>query len=798
MAKSRQAWLSAPNVTWTWVTLSALVWGGLGTALYRSAVGDYLQAKLAIPVDFNVRDVLGKGAPVSERLKVFGIDDQTLAKKGEWVLPMSTYAKVLRTLAERRPQAIVIDAMFSTTGGDTAEEAQALKDIAALRSTVPIVLGAFAIPAEIRHRNELNLQSPDFSIAAMAGRPPGTVLTDEELPLTFSFRDQEAKWHVYGPSAEMQRAVAHVGHFLYKSDGRIFPIARVDDDQALLHFSLFAAKERKIENGRLLVDGTPVPIGPDGAAPVNFITKSEWVKKVHRTILKLLDAAEAGEPYDRVSPGDVVLILPHMYTGNTDFKATPYGQMPAGYVIASAINSVLTGEFLKPVFGGELLTVAAAVVGALLAMRLGALAFWATLGFGTLLGFAAAQAFFAYQGIVVPWLFPSLSFVGASVSVFAEKTRASERKVAALRVALEGAVAPDELKSILKHPERVALEARERVVTLMFIDVVGFSLLAENMLPRMAFENLKKMLTMIGETIHQFGGVIDKTLGDGLLCYFGYRFDSDTSAPDHAEKALRCAIKIQRDNLARNLEASAQGEPVYPLRIGVNTSSCYLGDLGTSSRIDFTVVGNGVNFAKRLEGACEMHSVLMGATTHDLVKGIGLPLTAVTRRFIRIKHHSELVEAHEYDPFFSEPDLRLAAVEGFRKCANIERVDQRWPVHDPSKIRLQCDFGTGQLVNFSHTGLSIRLKQLLAKGTRLNISLDSAGGALKALLAKEGISILQGEVRWGYAEGDEFVHGVMLNNVTETQSDAIVQYLCEFAFARESLKDGSPGDAKAS
>jgi class 3 adenylate cyclase len=482
---------------------------------------------------------------------------------------------------------------------------------------------------------------------------------------------------------------------------------------------------------------------------------------------------------------DVVVLLPLMYVGNSDVKFTPIGDLPGGFLVASSINSVLTGEWLKPVAGGDALVILLALLGVVLGVNFGVAAFWVTLVGGVATGVLASLALFAYVGVIVPWLFPLAAFIGAGVTVFAEKTRIGEKKVLALRQALEGAVAPDDLRQLLKRPERINFEARERVVTLMFIDVVGFSLLAENMLPRMAFDNLKKMLATLGEAVHRHGGIIDKTLGDGLLCYFGYRFDVDTSAPDHAEEALRCAIAIQRDNLQRNLDAAAAGEAVYPLRIGINTASCYLGDLGSGQRIDFTVVGNGVNFAKRLEGACDMHAVLMGATTYDLVKSVNLTAAAITRRFIRIKHHSELVDAYEFDPFHDEPDVRHAAIEAFRKCANIERIDQRWPVRDPDRIKLRCDFGVGLLVNFSHTGLSIKLPKLLAKGTRLNVTLDAASGALAALLEREGFGVLQGEVRWGYAEGAQFVHGVMLTNVSEARSAALVQYLCEFAFPRD-------------
>jgi class 3 adenylate cyclase/CHASE2 domain-containing sensor protein len=776
-SRSTPSWIAAPNVGWAWVVVAGLVWSALLVGVSSSELGHYLEARIARPLDFRIRSALGMDPPLSERLKIYSYDDSTFAKFGRPFMTLDQWADVLGAIDAAEPAAIVIDQIFAfRPDALSADVSTALASLARVKA--PIVVGSFVSPVPVRYREDLPLDRPEYSLATLLGDGGAGAVAEDRLPPL----PDRTKWFAYGPSADLRARFAHIGHIVYEGGGTIEPLLRMKPDAALGHLSMYLARERKIEGGRLVLDGRVVPMDADGRVVVNFRPLGGYDDKTLRSVLT---AAAKGKRLQRIKKGDVVLILPVMYTGGTDFATTPFGHIPGGYVIASMINSVLTGNWLRPLVGGEALTVLLVATGLVLGVKCAALAFWTALLALVVVALATGQYLFAAHGIVVPWLFPITGLIGAAVTVFAEKTRAGERKVQALRVALEGSVAEGDLKSILKNPERVALDARERVVTLMFIDVVGFSLLAENMLPRMAFDNLKKTLATIGDAIHEFGGIIDKTLGDGLLCYFGYRFDSDASTPDHAEKALRCAIKIQRDNLMRNIEAAENGEPVYPLRIGVNTSSCYLGDLGTSNRIDFTVVGNGVNFAKRLEGACEMHSVLMGGTTYDLVKGIGLPAKAMTKRFIRIKHHSELVEAHEFDPFLEEPDLRAAALEGFRKCANIQRVDHRWPVHDPSKIQLSCDFGAGVLMNFSHTGLSVKLTRFLAKGTRLNIALDGAGGALKALLAKEGIDILQGEVRWGYAEGNDFVHGILLTNVSDHQSDFLVQYLCEFAFSRD-------------
>lgn len=783
--------LAAPDVSWRFLLCACAVWALGLIATFRSEAGSYLDARLALPIAFRAREALGKSPEISSKLKLYAIDDSTFAKLGTWVLTLEDWAKVLTTLAANQPRAIFIDAMFSRADdlqGDLAQTTDALKALG-----VPVIVGAFATPQAIRYREALDLKKPAYDLSAWLGAP-GLPFAEGDLPPQVDNRG----WYAYGAAPELQSVFRHIGHFLYAGGGTVAPFLRLNDREVLPHLSLFLAQTRKMERGHLLLDDTVVPINDQGQLTVNFAPPARFYEK-NKSMKGLIQLARDGKPSKLVEKGDVVLILPHMYSGNTDFKLSPFGNMPGGFVIAAMLNSVLTGQWLKPLSYGEFLISAAVLAGALMALNLGAALFWGALIVSLLGGIAASLYAFSFHALVVPWLLPALGFFASSLSVFAAKMRASERKSLILRQALEGSVSDGDLQTILKNPEHVSFEARERVVTLMFVDVVGFSLLAENMLPRMAFDNLKRMLATIGETVHAFGGIIDKTLGDGLLCYFGYRFDSDASTADHAEQALRCAIKIQEENLARNIACAASGEPVYPLRIGINTASCYLGDLGSGSRIDFTVVGNGVNFAKRLEGACEIHSVLIGATSNDLVKGIGLPQTAFTKRFIRIKHHSELVESYEYDPFYRDPQLRQIALEGFRKCANIERIDQRWAVYDPALFELTCEFGDAQLVNFSHSGLSIRLQQLLAKGTRMTIGLDAAAGKLRGLLAKEGLEFLQGEVRWGYAAGGEFVHGVMLTNVSAAQSDRLIAYLCEFAFSsRDHSKEQQTADVKAS
>ena len=785
-------WLAQPNVSRAWAVTAALLWFFVLLVIGFTPLGHYLEARLAHPIDFRLRELVGQSPTIDPRLKIYVLDDKSVAENDSWVMSIETWRDILKGIAAAKPKAIFIDAVFGFVPEASRESgAAAIRDIEAL--DVPVITGAFVTPARIDGRQPLKLDGDDFRIET---RLAPSSIPDARLHLQIREHAPQivdaTSRNVYGPMVGLERAFRRPGHINYGNDNRVAPFFEVRTDadgesRLLPHITSWLAGEQTFKDGKYFAGDRVVPVDRDGYVQVNVLPEARWFDASRRLGPVIARVAD-GEPITSVKADDVVLILPMMFTGHTDFAATPFGDMAGGWVLASMLNSYLTGEFLTPISQGWVLTLLAALGGMWLAAGLRTRPYF-------LWSLAASAAFlfvafglFIGPGVSVSWLYPVCAFWLTGLTVFAEKSRVAERKAMTLRLALDGAVGADELRNIMRHPELVRLEARERVITLMFIDVVGFSVVAENMLPRLAFENLKKILNSLSETIHRHGGIIDKTLGDGLLCYFGYSFDSDFTSPDHAEQALRCAIRIQQDNLTKILEAHAAREAIYPLRIGINTASCYLGDLGTSQRIDFTVVGNGVNFAKRLEGACEVHSVLVGATTRDLVTGVGLESSAISRRLIRIKHHSELVEAYEYDPFHDKRELRDTAVAAFRSSSRVERHEQRWPVKDTSRIRVMTEFGPGEIVNFSWGGLSIRLPQFLGQGTSVSVSLDSPDGRLKSTLKDRELATIVCEVRWGYAADGGFVHGLTAREIDREQGDFLVQMITQFAF-------GDSGDA---
>jgi adenylate cyclase len=154
--------------------------------------------------------------------------------------------------------------------------------------------------------------------------------------------------------------------------------------------------------------------------------------------------------------------------------------------------------------------------------------------------------------------------------------------------------------------------------TVLFADLVGFTAFAENSTPEHVAELLNAFLNLSVEAIFAAGGTLDKFIGDCVMAFFG----APVPQPDHAERAVRAAVEIQRSLKAWSLEREAQGLPGFAARVALNSGPVVVGDVGSARRVDYTVLGNTVNVAARLEAlVARPGDVVMGPGTHLLLAG---------------------------------------------------------------------------------------------------------------------------------------------------------------------------------
>jgi adenylate cyclase len=139
------------------------------------------------------------------------------------------------------------------------------------------------------------------------------------------------------------------------------------------------------------------------------------------------------------------------------------------------------------------------------------------------------------------------------------------------------------------------------------------------------FELLGAFLNLSVEAIFRVGGTLDKFIGDCVMAFFG----APVPQPDHAVRAARAAVEIQRELSAWSVERRTQGLPVIAARVGLNSGPVVVGDIGSARRVDYTVLGNTVNVAARLEAfVARPGDVVLGPETYRLLNG-SLPTEAL-------------------------------------------------------------------------------------------------------------------------------------------------------------------------
>jgi adenylate cyclase len=153
---------------------------------------------------------------------------------------------------------------------------------------------------------------------------------------------------------------------------------------------------------------------------------------------------------------------------------------------------------------------------------------------------------------------------------------------------------------------------RTREVTVFFADIVGFTSSAETMDPEEVSRFLERVFTFAADAIFEQGGTLDKFIGDAVMAFFG----APIPQPDHARRAVAAAAKLVESLHEWNLQRTARGERAVAVRVGVNTGRAFVGDIGSDRRVDYTVLGNTVNVAARLESTVAgANEVVVGAET---------------------------------------------------------------------------------------------------------------------------------------------------------------------------------------
>jgi adenylate cyclase len=186
------------------------------------------------------------------------------------------------------------------------------------------------------------------------------------------------------------------------------------------------------------------------------------------------------------------------------------------------------------------------------------------------------------------------------------------------RTRLERYHSPSVIEEVMRQGDEGMRRLQTAEATVLFADLVGFTAFAENAPPERVAESLDAFLGLSVEAIFRAGGTLDKFIGDCVMAFFG----APVPQPDHALRATRAAIEIQEGLALWNAGRAAEGLPGFRARVALNSGPVVVGDIGSARRVDYTVLGNTVNVAARLEAfVAEPDDVVLGPATYLLLDG---------------------------------------------------------------------------------------------------------------------------------------------------------------------------------
>jgi adenylate cyclase len=220
-----------------------------------------------------------------------------------------------------------------------------------------------------------------------------------------------------------------------------------------------------------------------------------------------------------------------------------------------------------------------------------------------------------------------LTGLSNSVAVAVERIRYARRadRERQVRSRLERYHSPAVIEEVLREDEPGAEASGLRLrrpraaeASVLFADLVGFTSFSEKSAPEEVADLLDAFLSLAVEVIFEASGTLDKFIGDCVMAFFG----APVPQADHAQRAVRAAVEIQRRLAAWGTERAAQGLPAWRARVAVNSGPVVVGDIGSRRRVDYTVLGNTVNVAARLEAfVARPGDVVLGPETHRLLAG---------------------------------------------------------------------------------------------------------------------------------------------------------------------------------
>ncbi|HLI99661.1 MAG TPA: adenylate/guanylate cyclase domain-containing protein [Bradyrhizobium sp.] len=414
------------------------------------------------------------------------------------------------------------------------------------------------------------------------------------------------------------------------AQGNMMPSLSLEMLRVISGTSTILAKYDPAGVKSVAVKGLDIPTDKNGRFWVHFAPHDP---SIYVSAASVLDGTA---PLDKIK-GKLVLIGTSA-VGLSDIKTTPVSAaMPGVEVHAQVLEAALTHAVLaQPNYGIAIEFLGALVLGILV------IAFAPSFGPVTLVAVGALFAtlligtswyFYQQQRLLIDFTYPLLSTTAIYLTlIFASFVREQAQR-RQIRSAFSQYISPALVEQLAQSPEKLKLGGEEREMTIMFSDVRGFTTISESYKsdPQGLTALMNRFLTPLTDAILARKGTIDKYMGDAIMAFWNAPLDDKDHQINACHAALDMLEKIEALNKQREIEANDGGHRYIPIDVGVglNTGLCVVGNMGSNLRFDYSVLGDSVNLASRLEGQS---------------KEYGFPIIAGSRTALAVKEQFAILE----------------------------------------------------------------------------------------------------------------------------------------------------------
>ncbi|MDP2757004.1 MAG: adenylate/guanylate cyclase domain-containing protein [Desulfurivibrionaceae bacterium] len=567
----------------------------------------------------------------TQPIVIVDIDEKSLKTIGQWPWPRDTVATMVHNLGAGGARVIGLDIVFAeadrTSPKNFVDELQQLLPVQLPPETLAELKAKESLDHDIALGKALGatpsvlgyvFQTQDDGLKNQADVPfpSGTTrlapdtLRYEDISLLRAYRaitnvvavaqgQSEGFFNVFPDAAGTVRKVP----LFMMMDGIPYPSLALE----MLRIGI-GAQETTIQVSRqgqtspkdilgVELGSTFIPTDEKGQLTVNFRGPSH--------IYPYLSAMDilTGKGLDRVQ--DKYVLIGTSAAGLLDLRATPFSNIyPGVEVHANIIDNILSHDpFTHDIFTEIGITYALLLVGGL---GLSALLAYATPlagGLGGLLLVLATLAgnyfFFFSHSQLVGLSYPLLTILAIFLVVTLFNYFFEGQKKRFISSAFGHYVSPQIVHQLMEHPEKLSLQGEQKNLTVLFSDIKGFTTISEKITSEELGRFMNEYLTAMSHIVLESKGTVDKFIGDAIMAIWGAPLEDG----DHAANCVRAAFRMMEQLKALREDWRKRNLPEVDIRIGINTGIMSVGNFGSDQRFDYTVMGDNVNLASRLEGA---------------------------------------------------------------------------------------------------------------------------------------------------------------------------------------------------